>query len=430
MSESKDKQKNDHKPSTKLRKKIYQSNPLIQAKKGMNILELRLFTMGLQGVNPHLSSRDKFYDEDFKLTYISCKKLRKIFNNPWYLHDLEKICDKMFDGKIKLRYEDGGFKLMHIFETMEYKPSDGLYIKFDKNMRPYLLDLMESGGYTQLTVSQIFNLSSPYAWRLVELLLQFRGTKKNVIERTITIEDLRYCLNIPDEAYAGRIDNFRKFILDEPIEEINSKTSYVMSYGVVKKGRRVAAFAFKMDTSKVIQAELEAKEAAIRAKSEEQDIISRIMSYGIKEEAARQLWNLCKNTEDCKSRLEYAEKELIRQSAFRVISNKAGFIVKAIKENWFQKSKETAEGLKNPQNSPERRYWIKLMRKYQTASEEAIKEITGIKRMLNEEEISMVQRGLLDGGFNFETKEMLSDLGWDYGLAVSIFSLNNDHYFR
>ena len=148
------------------------------------------------------------------------------------------------------------------------------------------------------------------------------------------------------------------------------------------------------------------------------------MSYGIKEEAARQLWRLCKNNEDCKSRLEYAEKELIRQSAFRAINNKAGFIVQAIKENWFQKSKET-----EPQNSSERRYWLKLMKKYQTASEEMIKEITGIKRMLNEEEIKMVQDGLFAGSLPFETKEMLNDLGWDHGLAVSIFSFNNDNSF-
>ena len=204
MSESK-----KNKPSTKLRKKIYQSNPLIQAKKGMNSLELRLFAIGLQGVNPHLSEKDKFFDKEFKPTYISTAELTKIFGNPRYLHDLDKVCEHMFHNDvIHLRYEDGGFCLMHMFSRLEYKPNDGLYIKFDENMRPYLLDLINSGGYTQITVAQIFTLTSPYAWRLVELMLQFKGTKKVVIERTITIEDLRFSLNVPNDAYVGRINNF------------------------------------------------------------------------------------------------------------------------------------------------------------------------------------------------------------------------------
>lgn len=48
-----------------LRKDIYQANPLINARKGMNIVELRIFALGLQGINPHRSSKDKFYGEEF-----------------------------------------------------------------------------------------------------------------------------------------------------------------------------------------------------------------------------------------------------------------------------------------------------------------------------------------------------------------------------
>ena len=428
MSESK-----KNKPSTKLRKKIYQSNPLIQAKKGMNSLELRLFAIGLQGVNPHLSEKDKFFDKEFKPTYISTADLTKIFGgNTRYLHDLDKVCEHMFHNDvIHLRYEDGGFCLMHMFSRLEYKPNDGLYIKFDENMRPYLLDLINSGGYTQITVAQIFTLTSPYAWRLVELMLQFKGTKKVVIERTITIEDLRFSLNVPNDAYVGRINNFRNKVLDEPIDEINHKTSYFMTYRVIKKGRNVAAFEFLMDTSKVIQAEIEAQKAAENAIAIEQDIISIIKSFGIREEIAKQLLHSCNNAEDCRERLKYAEAELLRQSQFRTIKNKAGFIIDAIRENWFKKSKESANitnsAPENQQNDLERRYWLKLMNKFRTASEEMVKRRSGIKRMLTEEEIQMLQDDLFEGSLSYDTKEMLDELGWDHGLAIDIFSFNPVH---
>ena len=428
MSESK-----KNKPSTKLRKKIYQSNPLIQAKKGMNSLELRLFAIGLQGVNPHLSEKDKFFDKEFKPTYISTADLTKIFGgNTRYLHDLDKVCEHMFHNDvIHLRYEDGGFCLMHMFSRLEYKPNDGLYIKFDENMRPYLLDLINSGGYTQITVAQIFTLTSPYAWRLVELMLQFKGTKKVVIERTITIEDLRFSLNVPNDAYVGRINNFRNKVLDEPIDEINHKTSYFMTYRVIKKGRNVAAFELLMDTSKVIQAEIEAQKAAENAIAIEQDIISIIKSFGIREEIAKQLLHSCNNAEDCRERLKYAEAELLRQSQFRTIKNKAGFIIDAIRENWFKKSKESANitnsAPENQQNDLERRYWLKLMNKFRTASEEMVKRRSGIKRMLTEEEIQMLQDDLFEGSLSYDTKEMLDELGWDHGLAIDIFSFNPVH---
>ena len=47
----------------KLREKIYQSNPLIEARKYMNNIELKIFILGLQGVNPHISNKDLHYDK-------------------------------------------------------------------------------------------------------------------------------------------------------------------------------------------------------------------------------------------------------------------------------------------------------------------------------------------------------------------------------
>ena len=44
---------------------IYQSNPLIEARKPLNALEMRLFLLAVENVNPHISGNDKYYDKDF-----------------------------------------------------------------------------------------------------------------------------------------------------------------------------------------------------------------------------------------------------------------------------------------------------------------------------------------------------------------------------
>ena len=426
--------KNDKKNNKKipkesvLRKDIYQANPLINARKGMDITELRIFALGLQGLNPHRSTKDKFYDEEFPRTFIPTSRLTEIFGNTKYLHDLKRICDKMFESHITLNYSDGGFKLLHVFQELEYKPKEGLYIQFDNKMKPYILDLFQSQGYTKVNIEQIFPLMSAYAVRLVEMLLQFQGTKQKKLSRKIDIDNLRFTLNVPDDAYAGRINNFKKFVIEEPIAEINSKTEYKMSYSAIKTGRKITGFEFYMDISKALESE------RIRAaKESEKDgvkgyVIDSIRRHGIREDQARELLNLCTNARDCIHRLMYAEEEFDRQR--NTITNESGFILTAIKENWYQRdfekkckeiAKKKSEGIQIVNDA-----WKKLMTIFETYNIKEIQQRSGIIRMLNEKEIGKIRNDLLNGGFSPDTKNMLERLGWDYGLAVDIFSFNNN----
>ena len=412
-----------------LRKDIYQANPLINARKGMDITELRIFALGLQGINPHRSSKDKFYDEEFKPIFVPTSDLTKIFGNTWYLHDLKKICDKMFDSKITLNYENGGFELLHIFQRLKYEPKEGLYIQFDNNMKPYILDLLQSKGYTKINIEQIFPLMSAYAVRLVELLLQFQGTKQKKLVRKIDIDDLRFALNVPENAYTDRMSNFRKKVIDDPISEINEKTEYEMSYSVIKTGKRVTGFEFYMDITKALETERlnslkEHDKDEVKA-----SIIESIMRHGIREKDARELWDICHGTEDCVNRLIYAEEELYRQKDS--VNNESGFILTAIKENWYQRdfdkkrkeiAKKLSEGIPLLNDA-----WTKLMKKFNTYNTYEIQQRSGIVRMLKVNEIERIRNDLLNGGFSSNTKKMLSNLGWDYGLAIDIFSFNNNH---
>ena len=50
---------------------VYQANPLIEARKPMNALEMRLFLLAVAAVNPHLSEKDKYYDHEFKELHLT-----------------------------------------------------------------------------------------------------------------------------------------------------------------------------------------------------------------------------------------------------------------------------------------------------------------------------------------------------------------------
>ena len=232
---------------------IYQANPLINVRKGMDILQLRLFALALQAVDP-------WNETEFKQIKIKPAALAAALGNDKYLNVVPNIAKKMLSHTVKLPPQNpknpkdkGGESV--IFQSFRYIGDEGLIMKFGDDMKPYLLQLLDRDyGYTRITMKQIFPLSSSYAWRLVELLMQYRGfARKNgtgIIERKFTVEELRKVLDVPEGAY-DRIAHFRNRVLDGPIREINKKTNYVMSYESIKEGRRIVEFLIRMDISKV-----------------------------------------------------------------------------------------------------------------------------------------------------------------------------------
>ncbi len=316
-------------PPLILRRDIYQSNPLMQARKVFDTLGMRIFSLGLRGLNPHLSMNDKMYDEKFPELFIPTSTLVNLFGgNTKYLHDLKPACKRLFDTIIELDKDNGGFVLMHLFSRLKYEPNEGLYLKFDESMRPYLLDLFNSKGYTKISIDQVFYLTSPYSWRLVELMLQYQNMSEFQISqdivREINIENLRFYLNVPKDAYVGRLDNFRKFVLDDPIAEINAKTIYRMSYKVIKQGRRVTGFEFHMNTFAVPVED----ERLVYINS----AIKKLRELGFSLAAAKDIFSACIDEDDCLKRISKAQKILQKQKI--TVENELGFLRKAIVENW------------------------------------------------------------------------------------------------
>ena len=314
--------------SPSLRNFVYQSNPLINSRKIFDLLGLRIFLLGLRGLNPHFSAKDKFYDKDFPVIFIPTGKLTELFGNTKYLAELKPTCRKLFNATIELNYSDGGFSLQHLFDKLDYEPGEGLSLQFNHCLHPYLLDLFQTTGYTRINVDYLFKLSSPYSVRLLELLLQYQNIDqfKSLMEikRKMTVEEIKFSLNVPEGAYSKRIGNFRKYVLDNPIKEINAKTPYVVRYTTVKKGRNVVAFEFTMDTSNAPKDKEEYKRSA--------DAIRALRAMGFSEKVAIAIFAKCLDEADCFSRINRAQAILDRSK--RPIANELGFLRKAIEENW------------------------------------------------------------------------------------------------
>ena len=84
---------------------IYQANPLIEGRKPFGTIEMRLFLLALQHVNPHLSKDDKFFDQRFEELHLTPTQTKEIFGHGEYLNRLQSVCDGMAQKVVTVDYE-------------------------------------------------------------------------------------------------------------------------------------------------------------------------------------------------------------------------------------------------------------------------------------------------------------------------------------
>lgn len=232
----------------------YRLNALLEMQNNLDVMEAKIYYLGLANINPHISNKDKYYDTEFKMIYIPTEKLTEEFGHTQYLTIIKKTCSKMLRKTVEISFENGDWDGYTVFKHIRYKNNDGLYIQFNDDMKPFLLDIFKySGkyGFTRIDIKQVMNLSSKYAIRLLEMLLQYRmeaiNQNKTVIEKTFDLEYIRHYLNVPDDKYKI-ISNFRIKVLEEPRQHINAHTRYILDeIKPVKVGRRIKGFTFKLD---------------------------------------------------------------------------------------------------------------------------------------------------------------------------------------
>lgn len=330
-------------------KSIYQANPLIEACRGMDLMQGRLYYLALMALSPQLTENNS--QDGFQKIIFDAKDIIKLFGGRGGYHanlmkktrQLREYTVTIITGK-----DDNGddtFRHFGIFDAFEWDPKrGGLFVEFSEKIRPYVFDLVK-GNYTKIAGRTMFSLQSSYATRLIELLLQHQGfpefQKTKIIKRNITVEKLRFYLGIPDDKYK-RMGNFRKVVLDGPIEDINKHTSYFMSYDVVKSGAAVIAFDFSLNVSKadeeqqpvsiseVVNIREEARQADIdptaTVDNMSADTFAVLRRYGVGKKVAESLVNQYTD-ERIRANIQYTLSQ-------KRVQNYGGYIPKAIREDY------------------------------------------------------------------------------------------------
>lgn len=102
-------------------------------------------------------------------------------------------------------------------------------------------------NFSRYHLEQKAPLTSIYAHRLYEMMLQWRGSKS---VPCITYRELRNRFDIGEDEYK-RMSNFKARVLDPAIKQINELTDITVKYEPQKKGRRIEGFVFKFKFKEV-----------------------------------------------------------------------------------------------------------------------------------------------------------------------------------
>lgn len=123
------------------------------------------------------------------------------------------------------------------------KRSGKVTIRFDDDMMPYLLELSgRDEFYTGYSLRYVLPMSCQYSPRLYELLKSYQ---KNNKQWFFAIDDLKKLLDA--ENYV-RFPDFRRFVLEPAVEEINKYTDIEIAWDTVREGRKVTRVWFFMAT--------------------------------------------------------------------------------------------------------------------------------------------------------------------------------------
>ncbi|MCM6847468.1 RepB family plasmid replication initiator protein [Lactococcus lactis] len=239
------------------KRKIVEHNDLITSIAKMDKVPLKIFELAVSCIDTENLPKEN-------TIYLSKSELFSFFkvddNNKHHrFKEAIKVMQK--EAFFEIREEAGkGFKFKSIVpipyvEWTDYH--DEVKIEFHREIMPYLIKLKKN--FTQYALSDVMELNSKYSIILYKWLSmnynQYEhysakgGRRVNQVESyrnpSITVKELREITDTIHEY--KRMQDFTRWTLEKPLEEINAHTSFNVTYEKVKKGRSIDSIVFHIE---------------------------------------------------------------------------------------------------------------------------------------------------------------------------------------
>ena len=265
---------------------IVKDNKLIRAKYSLSLYQTRFIA--------HMASRINRDDTDFFTYTIRLNELLELLNiERRHWKRLDKTLTELIGKIIVIENSDIEIKKTALLSYFSIdKKTEIVEYRFDKSMKPYLLDLsnkFKRGSYTKLSFEKIVGFSSQYSAKLYEILEMkakqseaYRNSAMLVFE--YNLEDLKELLLGQYNLKTGNIEipksysifgNFKKRVLDPAHRELKEKGEYFFEYQTLKVGNRVVGIQFTIHKNgEKIKKDAREKRRQFLLKGEEKQLVA------------------------------------------------------------------------------------------------------------------------------------------------------------
>ena len=235
---------------------VVKDNALIQASYTLDLVEQRLMLLAImearetgKGIAPdsllqiHAHSYAEHFNINKETAYTVMKDASKgLFDRYVTYHVKNPKTGK--DRSFHCRWVD----------KIGYEKDTGIvYLRFTHDVVPLITRLEQQ--FTSYDIEQISSLNSGYAIRLYELLIQWRSVGKTPV---FDLQRFRQQLGVEEIKYS-RMSDFKKYVLDFAVQQINEHTDITVKYDQHKQGRIITGFTFNFKVKVKSKKALESK---------------------------------------------------------------------------------------------------------------------------------------------------------------------------
>lgn len=152
----------------------------------------------------------------------------------------EEMGSRMFEVSTKTSY-----KQLWMFQRVEYMIGAGrIEIEFTNPIKPYLFELKDN--FTSFELYAALRLGSKYAKRIYAICSQWRDKGETPVFKLDELKKMLALLDDKGNEQFERISDFKRFVLDEAVKQINKHTDLEIDYTLNKRGRSFESVSFSI----------------------------------------------------------------------------------------------------------------------------------------------------------------------------------------
>lgn len=218
---------------------VVKSNKLIEASYRLGVNEQRILLAAISQIGINEAATDA---KTYKVILNDIVSLTETKSKDLY-RQLYEAAKSLRKRDVKFIGYDGKFIETSWVQSVEYDPDNKteLEIRFSNRVLPYLTNL--SREFTRYNLNEVAKLTSIYAHRFYELLMQWNAKGSRVIE----IDWLRDVFMLENKY--RQYKDLKSRVIQPALEQINKHTTLNVSYEPVKTGRKITHLDFIFEPS-------------------------------------------------------------------------------------------------------------------------------------------------------------------------------------